>query len=335
MTLPLSVQFAIFLAPIVVPLILWVRRYKRLAAQAERDALPFGPKPRPVAGVFLRRFSAPQQLYLREQFKMAGVIYLLVAWTVSAIFSFEVLDISALGHVWLDPSTKLWFMYVRQIGNANQFLRIVCLMGAVAAIMPLRFSQFAQFYRTRPLGKSFLFWARVFPLFVSMTLAIATGMVISFAVIAAVKGPIWQHLPPTIPRVLGPDDADLAQDYLKFLVTSPLVLALFSIVTTMLTFSAFLALVTLPLNRWRGRNQLLFFFAPVCFFAFIGPPSIALIGDFSNAQWPRIPFFYPDFGPPPNIILLAIPAILSVGLLLLAQFFVTRVEVSPAADLLR
>jgi hypothetical protein len=68
-------SIAILLGPIVLWGVYKLSKMHRAAVQAERDALPFAPKPEPAPNTFLRRFPLPERTLLEEQLTNASILY--------------------------------------------------------------------------------------------------------------------------------------------------------------------------------------------------------------------------------------------------------------------
>ena len=200
------------------------------------------------------------------------------------------------------------------------------LFSAIAVIMPMRFGPEARFYRTRPISISFVFWTKVLSVFSAMIAGAATGIALAFSLLVILKGPIWQSLPATIPRLLGPDDADVAQLYASLLVTSAHSIFLSIITTIALFFSAVLFLGTAPVLRLRSNAALPLLMIPAAFVPF----AIAIISNHSNGGTPhffRTLYICLSLGPPPPLAYALIPIALSAIFITCARLFANHQEI--------
>ena len=198
------------------------------------------------------------------------------------------------------------------------------LFSAIAVIMPMRFGPEARFYRTRPIPISFIFWTKVLSVFTAMIAGAATGIALTFAILVALKGPIWHNLPATIPRLLGPDDADVAQLYANLLLTSAPSIFLSVLTSIALFFSATLFLASAPVLRLKNA-ALPMLMIP----ALLVPLGIAI---FSNnfgtgtPQFLRTLYIYLNLGPPPPLANALIPIALTVVFITCARLFANHQE---------
>jgi len=319
------IEFGVFVAPVVLWVVFSFRRMSWMAAQAERDALPFNPKGEPIPSRFLGRFPLPERTYLRQQLNLARIGYCLSSWFFTMFLTISLLPLPSWKVItWTDPSAYNWFLYVHSAVTSFQFSLSFCGVATIAAILPMRQRPAAQFYRTRPLSISFLFWARVLPLLAVAVASVITGAALSFALLAATKGPVWQHLPSAFPGIVSSDD-DGTRLYLALLATSLPRVFLSLGTTIVLLFSAFAALLTIPLNLLSGQNptplRMVLVFGGV-----LGAGSISAIDALGILRLPRELFFYTHLGPPPPYAFAVFPILLTAGFLLTARFFTSRLE---------
>ena len=324
---PFTLSLFIYCAPVLIFMVYKIRRASRAAAHAEHDALPFNPSPEAASFALLRRFTAPQRVYLMQQLKLAAGLYGVFAWVFLFILSLPIFNVSPNADRWFVPSALVWFQFVHNATGSLHFLGTMILCGGFIAISPLRFGTEARFYRTRPLSIGFLFWSRVLPLLIALLLAAMTGIVLAIALLVAVKGPVWHNLPAVIPRVLGPDDADLAQEYFTLLATSVPRIFLSLLTSISLVFTGLLAVFSVPLFRLKSGNALPA--SSVLILMLFLVFSIGELGllDFVAHRLPSVLFVYTRFGPPPPYIFALVPIALSVVFITLARLFVDHLEV--------
>jgi hypothetical protein len=317
----------LMLGPIIVFGIHKLRRYARGAQQAERDALPYDPKPQAQPGVLLHRFSPPQQKYLRLILGSACYLFPALGWLTFGILSLPIFD-PRFHNTWNDPLAFLWF---RMVLGATTFVGTSCfIFGMVTATLVmsgLRFGTTAQFFRTRPLGIGFLFWTNLLVSLGTLLAAIFTGIGASLLLLVATHGPIWRHLPPVFPGVVTAHD-DRPELYASLLATSPPHIFLSIATTTALILGLFSVLLAFPYSL-RGKRSSLpnTFPALAVAFGMCGWLALRLVVDVIGVHLPSWLFLYSELGPPPPYAFTLIPAALSAGLLLLARYFVGKSEV--------
>ena len=320
-------SIAILLGPIVLWGVYKLSKMHRAALEAERDALPFAPKPEPAQNTFLGRIPLPERTLLREQLRNASILYFVLSWLFVNFFSIPLWPPTPWKHgAWTDPSAYAWFQYLRTASGSSQFCMAFCLGSALMVITPLKQAQKAQFYRTRPVGLGFQFWSHVLSTLSVLLASAVTGMAISLALLSAAKGPVWQHLPAAFPGIVtGPDD-ERPQMYQALLSTSAPRLFLSIVTTITLVFSAALALSTVPVIRRGSKSGAAARFLTLEV-ALFGLLAFNLIDTLNVAHWPQQLNFYTHLGAPPAHVFIAVAILLSAGLLLLARYFIGRAEV--------
>ena len=324
---PFTLSLFIYFAPLLIFMVYKIRRASRAAAHAEHDALPFNPSPEAASFALLRRFTAPQRVYLMQQLKLAAGLYGVFAWVFLFILSLPIFNVSANANKWFVPSALVWLQFLRSATNSLHFLGTMILLCGFVAISQLRFGTEARFYRTRPLSIGFLFWSRVLPLLIALLLAAMTGIVLAIALLVAVKGPVWHNLPAVIPRVLGADDAEVAQEYSLLLATSAPRIFLSLLTSFSLVFTGLLAVFSFPLFRLKSGNALPSASVPLLMLLFVFPISLLGLLNFGTHRLPSALFVYTQLGPPPPYIFALVPIALSVVFITLARLFVNHLEV--------
>jgi hypothetical protein len=191
---------------------------------------------------FFSDLTFTQRLYLNQQIKMAAIISVFGAWVFTFILTIPIFA-PLHGEKWFNKSALIWFEFLRNSASSLQFLSMALFSCVFLAIVPLRFGAEARFYRTRPLTIGFLFWSRVLLIVFALILTTSVGIAVAIGILWVVKGPVWQNLPSLIPRTLGPDDADIAQEYSRLLLTSAPRMLLSLLTTVILFFAACLAFV--------------------------------------------------------------------------------------------
>lgn len=328
-SLSFFLSVCLLVGPVVVFGLYKLRQFSRGILQAERDALPYVPKPEPKSGIFLRRFSAPEQKYLRGLLHTTGYLFPLMIWLTFGIFILPLSDIELLTrNSWNNPPVFLWF---RVLLVATTFVGTSCyIFGIVTANLvttPIRFGPTARFYRTRPLSISFLFWTNVLVALGSELAAILTGIGTGILLLVAIHGPIWLHLPPAFPGAIVPNDGK-QELYASFLATSPVRVLLSVCITITLSFSVFTVLLAtpyaLPGKKGSGPNAVVILAMTLGMFAFLTLNIARIFGAVSIPAWL---FMYAELGPPPPYVYALVPVSLSAGLLLLARYFIGNSEV--------
>jgi PSP len=319
----------LLVGPVVVVAFYKLRRYSRAMLQAERDALPYDAKPEPKPGILLRRFSTPEQKYLRQLLHTTKYIFPLMSWLTFGIFILPASDIQLLTHnSWNNPQAYLWF---RVLLGAASFTGTSCFIFGVLTgsfvITPLRFGTTAQFYRTRPLGLGFLFWTNLLIGLGSELAAILTGAGAALLLLAAIHGPIWLHLPPAFPGVIIPNDGK-QELYASLLATSPprILLSVCTTITLSLAIGSVLLAIPYALPGKQGSRPNSFpviVMALAAFGLLFLRPALELNG----MHLPSWLFVYSELGPPPPYAYALIPVALSAGLLLLARYLIGKSEV--------
>lgn len=323
-THPVAMGLTIFVAPLLCVLFYQIWRINRSMKEAERYAAPFEPRAE-SSGALLRRFTPPQRVYLRQQLKLSAGVYLFLGWIFLFMLSLPFLGQPATASLWFNPSALFWFRFLGGEVSAVHVMGSMLFFDAFLTISPLRLGGEARYYRTRPLSIGFLFWARLLPLLFALIVAIATSIAVVYGLVFALKGPIWQHLPSAIPRSLGPEDADIARDYLNLLVTSVPRVLLSTLTTILMLFSAMLVMVTIP--RKNPGTSGVRFLVPIFIVGAAGPSFWNLFNTFQHVHLPRELFIYDYLGPPPPYGFALVPIALSVIFMALARYLVTRLEV--------
>jgi PSP len=322
-------SIGLMLGPIVVFGIYKLRRYSRGIQRAERDALPYDPKPEAQPGVLLHRFSAPEQKYLQQTLGSARFGFLVLSWLTFGIFSLPIFDPWLFNHnSWNNPRVFLWF---RILLGATTFVGTSCfLFGIVTAavvVSTLRFGMTARFFRTRPLGIGFLFWTNLIVTLGSELAAILTGAGTAILLLAAIHGPIWLHLPPAFPGLVTPNNGK-QELYASLLATSPPRVLLSVCTTITLSLSVFSVLLAIPYS-WRGKLSSGPNVFPILTMALgmCGLMVLNLALDLNDMHLPTWLFVYSELGPPPPYPFALIPIAISACLLCLARYFVGKSEV--------
>ena len=321
-----TISFLIFLTPVFFTAAWKIRDHKRAAAKAELEALPFDPAPPAAPSVFLRHFTQQQRVFLTQQLKIAAMYYALACWLLLFILSLPLFHALPHESKWFNHSAFLWYNFVNFLPHSTQSLFMIMMPAVITMITPLRVGSEARFYRSRPLTIRFIFWSKLLPIFLGIFGGIATGMALAFALILAFKGPIWHNLPAAIPRVLGPDDAELPQLYRDFLATSVPSLLLSMLTTLLLFFTAMFAAATIPARRIKAATVV-----PLAGGIFFGVGVLSffpILLNHGNAfHWYRTLFLYTSLGPPPPRLFALVPITLSIVFIAIARIFVTRLEV--------
>jgi hypothetical protein len=313
-------SFLVFLSPLVAMAFYKICKLQRETTKAEQNPRPFESAPQPNPLALLSNLTFTQRLYLKQQIKTAATIFVFGAWVFTFILAIPIF-IAPHGEKWFNKSALIWFEFLRNSSSSLQFLS----MALFLAIVPLRFGAEARFYRTRPLTIGFLFWSRVLLIVLALILAAGVGIAVATGLLCVIKGPVWQNLPALIPRTLGPDDADIAEEYAGLLVTSAPRMLLSLLTTMILFFTALLALVTAPVIRLRQSSSP---FVPVRILLYASPLLIALpMLRLVSFHLPAILFVYVSFGPPPPYRFALLPIFLSVAFIFLARLFANRIEV--------
>ncbi len=212
--------FALFIAPIVFFGYFKLRQVRQATDAAERSAEPFAPAAAAAASNgLMKRFDLPEQTYLRQQLKLAASLYGLLSWTCFFVLRMPIFQPGAAHAKRSGGAALAWFMFLSNAGKTVAFLGVMWVLCAFIAVAPLRTGADGRFYRTRAVSIGFLYWSRLLPTMAALMLAVVTGVGLACALLLAVRGPVWQNLPPRFPRA-GPEDGDVAAMYLKLLNTS-------------------------------------------------------------------------------------------------------------------
>jgi hypothetical protein len=320
----ISISFLIFLAPLVALGTWKIRQTRAVMKQAERETRPFtAPHPTPVPA-FLLRFQPEERGYLIQSLKISGYLFLLLAWTYAFIISLSITHIASNAHLWTNQSAMQWLLFLRSLSGTLQTMATMPFLSAFFVVGMLRFGNDARFYRTRPLRLNFLFWSRFLPVTLALFAGIATGCALGMAILYAAKGPIWHNLPPVIPRVLGPDDADLVEDYAALLATSAPRMFLSLLTTTAMLYSLAAAALSMPFRRLRPGNL-----SPIAIpilLLLLVPISMIVTSFIGGGSYLQKLFIYNSLGPPPPYSHALIPIALTLALLALARHFVRQFE---------
>jgi len=320
----LGLSFLIFIFPLVAAAVWKIRSIQRAAAKAERDALPFVPTSTPDPAL-LRGLPSARRIFLVQHLKAAAFLYLIESWTIAFIFTLPLFTLASVNSAkWLNHSAYLWYRFITGATHFTQFLTTMVLFSAIAAIMPMRFGPEARFYRTRPIPISFVFWTKILSILFAMIAGAVTGIALSFALFFVLKGPIWQNLPAAIPRILGPDDADVAQLYASLLITSAPSIFLSIITTIALLFSVVVFLGSAPVLRLKNA-ALPMLMIPVLLVPF-GITILSFNSGTGTPQFLRTLYIYLNLGPPPPLGYALIPIALTAVFLTCARLFANHQE---------
>jgi hypothetical protein len=166
----------------------------------------------------------------------------------------------------------------------------------------------------------------VLPVLAAVIAAALTGAAVSFALLVALKGPLWQHLPASFPGIATTPDDDRPQLYAALLATSLPRVFLSLCTTVALVFSGFALLFTLPVNPWSFRNPGPLRFLPPVIGGMLAAWTMVALDMLQLVHLPRELFFYTHLGPPPPYVFIVCPILISASLLLVARFFTSRLE---------
>jgi hypothetical protein len=301
-------------------------------APAVAVKLPFEPKPEPTPGLLLRLFSTPQRAYLRQQIALAKGCFYIVGWVSLVLFTAGLLPQYVNEYGLEQPlAQRVWYSYLNHVTLSEFWFAFAALGGALIALSALTTDAPAIFNRTRPLTRSFLFWARVLPAIATVLAAIAMGAVVSLLLLLVFYGPVWLHL---LDALQAPNGSLLMQGLtaqqsthlVHLLLTSAPRIFLSMTTTAILVFAVFAAMIAQPFNILQKRSSK---FATVPF-AFVGSfMGIAIIHIVHGANFLRVShatFVYLSLGPPPPYMYVLLPLAASALLLYLAQLLVARKE---------
>ncbi|SNS46615.1 hypothetical protein SAMN05421770_1011094 [Granulicella rosea] len=319
-------SFLVFIAPMAGTGVWLLLRARRAAANSETGSLPFQPAAEAEPLRFLHRLNLSQRKVLKQQLQLGAALGTMLSWAFAYIFCMPLLGAGAGGPKWFNPSAWIWYTFLSNGIHTVQFLSTMVMLCAITTAAPLRLGYEALFYRTRPIRIGFLFWSKLLPTLVGLLAGAALGMALAFAILVAWKGQVWRNLPTTIPRALGPEDADIAQWYADLLVTSVPAACLSVLTSIGLLFTGTLALATSPLIRSKSTRTLPFLILP--FFAVgFGLIQISAFAGERTAHLFRYLFIYMRLGPPPPYVFALVPVALSLAFIALARAFSDRMEV--------
>jgi hypothetical protein len=324
--------FAIF-APVFILILIGRLKVRRKNRQQELEGdvptPPFEPVSESQPGIFLRRFTPAQRVYLREQRATARFGGPYAAWIFFALLCSGLLP-QFVDRYGIDQSLpqRVWFSYLSQFAMGCGACGFIALFAALIALSNLVSISAASYIRTRPLTLRFLFWARVGPALATLLAAFLTAAACSFLLLVALHGPVWKHLFPDshsgARAVFYGEHAQIEAMHLAVSVqTSPLRLLFSAITSTLLTFSFVAVLMTLPLRNQRSRPFGVFSW---CFALLLLYEGFIMAGGSISPHVARILFLYSNPGPPPPYVFALIPLLLSIAFLCLAQFQAARLE---------
>jgi len=320
----LTISLLVFLAPLIALGIWKIRKNRRLMRQAELEALPFvAPEPKPVPS-FLLRFDSAERGYLLQSLKMSGGLFLLYVWTYIYVLNLGIMNIAPNAAKWSNQAALDWLLFLRSVSGTTQTMATMPLLTAFMVVGILRFGPDARFNRTRPMRLNFIFWSRFLPITIALFGGILVGCSLGVGIVYLIKGPIWHNLPSVIPRTLGPDDADVVQEYADLLATSAPRIFLSLLTTTALFFSLACAVMSLPSRRFRPGNVIPLLL-PILLLAFV--PLTLLVLNFSGIHGlSNALFIYNELGPPPPYSHALFSIGLSIALLTATRHFVRQIE---------
>jgi len=328
------IVFLEIIAPLVILIIYGRIKIVRARRKAEAEEtsvvapmLPFNPRTEPTPGPLLRPFSTPQRAYLRQQIALGKACFYMLAYVCIVIFTSGLLPpyVNRDGTV-LPFAERVWYSYLEHAAVAEIVIVIFMLVAAMIALGGLTNGAPAIFNRTRPLTRSFLFWARVVPAIVAILASLAVGIVASVVLLLIFYGPVWLHLHDA--ATVGPFLSRarywiLAHGLLQ--ASAPRIFL--SLATTaLLIFSAAAVFVSQPFwSSGKRRMTPLVTFLSI----FVGLSAARMIrhADLpSFSRWSDVLFVYATVGPPPPYTYVLVPILASTALLLIAQFCVARKE---------
>lgn len=317
----------LFLAPWLLIAFWKIHQINRELSTEEGQSRSFVPRAAPVGLAFLKLSGILERRYLQQQLKSGAYLLAFGSWFFTFIFALPVI-VPAHAEKWFNKSTLLWFEFLRNGSNCTQFISMALFGCVFLAVAPLRFQADARFYRTRPIRISFLFWSRVLCILMPLLLAAAMGMAIATLLLLALHGPVWQHLPVHIPRVLDADDGDIAQEYRELLLTSAPRVFLSVLTTIALFFTGLLALAMIPFLRERAvGSSPTAITPPKVLFVMAFVPLIVAFAHLGSFHLPAVLFIYTNFGPPPPYLFALVPVALSLSFLVVARIFYKRLEI--------
>lgn len=320
----LALSFFVFVAPLIALGIWKIRKNRHLMRQAELDPLPFvAPQPKPVPA-FLLRFDPAERGYLLQSLKLSGGLFLMYAWTYIYILNLGIMNIAPNADKWSNQAALEWLLFLRAVAGTTQTMATMPLITAFMVVGMLRFGPDARFNRTRPMRLNFLFWSRFLPITIGLFGVIILGCTIGMGIVYLLKGPIWHNLPTVIPRTLGPDDADVVQEYADLLSTSAPRIFLSMLTTTALFFSLACAVMSLPSRRFRPGNVMPLM-VPILLLALV-PLSLLLLSFSGIHGLSNALFIYNELGPPPPYSHAVFSIALSIALLTATRHFVRQIE---------
>ncbi|MBB5063913.1 hypothetical protein [Granulicella mallensis] len=345
-----AIVLALF-APLIVLIVFGrirvLRKRAALGLAGDVPPKPFDPAPEATPGIFLRRFPLPQRTYLRQQAALARIGGSLLAWIFFIFLSASLLPSSVdRSGIDLTLSQRVWYSYLHNFLSVTMVAAFFAFLTGAIAVAPLKVPKQADFFRTRPLSLSFLFWSRVGLALASLLSGIIFALLVSFLLLLAVYGPVWRHLmdiathvPPgsasgshPVRMVFLGNTSSLQAWHLIRLLQSSLPRLMLSLLTTAtLIFSALLALYLQPWGKGKKTSAPGNIKPSTIFLILIVGASEGILGGYLAhaghrfSAWFR--FLYMDAGPPPPYAVFLIPIVLSAAFLWLAGYFYRRLEI--------
>jgi len=306
------------------------QRAKANAKDYSEPAFASGPikAPRGLTALGSRLFpglNTAEQAYLELHLKQVRTFFLAGVYAVTCITTSGLFSGSYTYGLDRQSGLYLWLNFLRGWSLASIALSLLAL-GA-AFVLGTQFGQgsTANLYRTRPVSLTFLFWIRTSIATLTLLASLIAGFALSLLIFVALHGPAWRPLTHTIGLTMAPgvvrlDNGGSFNAVIRGLMTSPLRLALCSILNTIAVYAFYLAIL-LQAMRLKGKALRSVFGVA---FGGVVVTNIAFIA--LPFRYTRVLFLYPKLGPPPPYIFAVVPLALIAAFLYLARISYTYLE---------
>jgi len=339
------------------------RRRAKLAAEghAEPEFTSTEPIRLPLTirlGMRLFPHSSPaEDIYLRTQlhhvrsFFLAGLYYTLAA-TTPGIF-YDTLHIPT-----ADASSGpyLWANFLDGWINSPIPFFIFALIAGFIFSSQIVGASYARFYRSRPITLSYMFWTRACIGTLTLLATLITGFALSFALLVAIRGPVWSKPDPhvrtytidtatqsaaqlrsadrppvvTLGNPTGPaptpanhTNVAMFRSEVFAYFTSPFRIALSNIFSTLAIFAFMALLGTLPFRTQMNKSYVS---GAVWGFTFVLITSFQALHNQITSRFALVFFRYPRLGVPPPYIFALVPLALFAVFFILARICFTYRE---------
>jgi hypothetical protein len=187
------------------PAALWfwwaTRRARHKAAEREgQSEEPFAPSETPTVGVLLQSFTAAEQTILRGQWRGMRIGFCVFGWVLFVVLSSSLLPSAIEGTRMAadaggNDAIAVWYSFLDTLaGLGRATCGLLGILSGFIAVAAISLGSSARHWKTRPVLRRSIYWAKVLPGIVTLLGAYVAAVGLTLVVMVALHGPVFLHL---------------------------------------------------------------------------------------------------------------------------------------------